>query len=252
MKSRFKYFLNLSFWSLIASSFVLSSASPGFAETKPKYGPEAIVLSKSHDYMRRSAAPDYWAISPYYVPQQDERACSLAVVTMLLNAAKKDQKFTSDDELVTQKNLLAKVKNEVWHKGLGEGGHGVSLDELKTIVEESFGAHGFKDVKVEAVHTNDTSKATKDKLHKVLVENEKSDHDFVLINFIQGVYTGDADAGHYAPIAAYDAKNKRALVMDPDRQWYEPYWVSEETLLKGMVTQDKTAQKNRGYLWIKL
>ena len=40
--------------------------------------------------------------------------------------------------------------------------------------------------------------------------------------------------------------------MDVDRQWYEPYWVSEEALVDAMNTKDKEASLNRGYLYIKL
>jgi hypothetical protein len=40
--------------------------------------------------------------------------------------------------------------------------------------------------------------------------------------------------------------------MDPDRTWYEPYWVSEETFIAGMNTQDKESGKTRGMLWVKL
>jgi hypothetical protein len=55
-----------------------------------------------------------------------------------------------------------------------------------------------------------------------------------------------------APIAAYDQKNSRVLVLDPDREWYEPYWVSEDSLLTGMATEDTTAHAFRGYIKIQL
>ena len=125
------------------------------------------------------------------------------------------------------------------------------MDQLGVEVEKSFKAYGFNEAKVEVIHVDDLSPVTRDKVHNVLVENEKTAKDFIIANFIQGVYTGDADAGHIAPIAAFDTKTKRVLVLDPDRDWYEPYWVSEETFLKGMNTQDKNAgAKYRGLVWV--
>jgi hypothetical protein len=231
-------------------AFVLC-ISIAHAESKPKYGPEASVLSVEHSYLQHNPAPDYWAISPYYTAQQDDASCSVASVTMVANAARVGMNLTSDDELVTQKGLLKKVGDDSWVKDISLGGRGVTLDQLKDFTEKSLKAYGIKNVTVEAVHAEMTD-AGKAQLHKALVSNEKSAKDFMIINFIQGVYTGDAPAGHIAPIAAYDAKHAKVLVMDPDRQWYEPYWVSEETLLKGMATKDDVSGKNRGYLYIQL
>src|SRR3712207_5680426 len=44
------------------------------AETRPKYGPSAVPLSRSSDYVRSQAAPDFWALMPYYLPQRDGRS----------------------------------------------------------------------------------------------------------------------------------------------------------------------------------
>ena len=38
------------------------------------------------EYLRRAEAPDFWALTPYYVPQQDGRSCSVASVAMVLTA----------------------------------------------------------------------------------------------------------------------------------------------------------------------
>lgn len=171
---------------------------------------------------------------------------------MIVNAARMGRKLSAEDELATQQGVLKRVNNDIWNNGLGANGHGVALDQLKPLVEESLKAYGVNEFSVTVVHADDESEKTKAALHHALVENEKAANNFMIINFIQGVYTGDAQVGHIAPIAAYDAKRKRVLVMDPDRQWYEPYWVSEEMLLKGMATQDKESGHSRGYLLIEV
>jgi hypothetical protein len=230
-----------------------SVRTPAAAEIKPKYGSEATLLSGSHEYIVKNPAPDYWAISPYYIAQQDDRSCSVAAITMIVNAAREGRKFTADDELATQQGVLKRVNDDIWTKGVGPGGHGITLDQMKPLVEKSLQKYGIETSSVTVQHIQDTSDETKASLRKVLAENEKSANDFLIINFIQGVFTGDAQVGHFAPIAAYDKSRRRVLIMDPDRQWYEPYWVSEDTLLKGMATQDgDNSGRFRGYLWVKI
>lgn len=230
---------------------ILNSNLAYAAESKPKYGSEATRLYQDPSYVRTNKAPDFWSLIPYYAPQQDGRSCSVASVAMVLNAARASKNLKASDELITQKKLLETVKNETWKKGVGDGGKGVTLDELGVIVVQSLKAYGLEAERVEVVHGSD---AIKDQLHAALVENEKSSKDFMIANFLQSVYTGDPEGsvGHIAPIAAYDGKKKRALILDPDRDWYEPYWVSEETLLAGMKTEDRASGKTRGYVWIKL
>jgi hypothetical protein len=231
---------------LSALSLTVAAETVG---TKPKYGPAATRLSQSHQYISQHPAPDFWALMPYYTAQQNGASCSIASVTMLVNGARSNQNLMADTELATQNSVLKKTADESWSKATSEKvGGGVSLDELGVLTVKALKSYGFTDAYAEVVHTNNTSQATLAKLRLDLTQNEKSAKDFILINFIQGVYTGDAEVGHIAPIAAYDTVSRRVLVLDPDREWYEPYWVSEETLLRGMATTDKTSVKSRGYV----
>ncbi|MGE0526077.1 MAG: phytochelatin synthase family protein [Bdellovibrionales bacterium] len=200
--------------------------------SKAKYGPEAILLSKSHEYIQKSSAPDYWALSPYYTGQQTESACSLAALSMILNAARSNMDLKATDELVTQPQLLKRLGDPSYKKKVSTGGDGIDIDHMKTVLERSLRTYGIRDFSVRLVRTRHTSKTVQEQFHRDLSENEKSGRDFIVANFIQGILTGDELVGHYAPIGAYDAATKRVLILDPDRQWYEPYWVSEATLLK--------------------
>lgn len=239
---------------VLALSFLLLSISRAFAadEPKPKYGPEATTLSKSHEYFRETAAHDFWALIPYYLPQQNGRSCSLASVTMVINAARGDIKLTSEDELATEPSVLKKTGSSEWETAVGPLGKGVTLDELGVYTKKAFEAFGLKLEGIEIVHVNDRSEKTLQRVHQILLENEKSKKDFIISNFDQKVFTGDAVAGHLAPVGAYDSKRKKVLILDPDRQWYEPYWVSERTFLEAMNTSDSIAKNNRGLIWIKL
>ena len=167
---------------LVALAWIGFASAAHAEDTKPKLGPRAIPLGQSHQYLRAHPAPDYWALAPYYAPQMTNSACSLAAISMLVNALR-GLPGKSTDKLVTQPALP------------------VALAQVR----------------------------------RLLVANERSDRDIVLVYFNQGVVTGDWDGPHISPIGSYDAARRRVLIMDVDRQWYVPYWTSDQTLLEAML-----------------
>jgi hypothetical protein len=172
---------------------------------------------------------------------------------MIVNAALSGKKLTTADQLATQKDLLKKVNAPAWKGPLTYATRGVTLDELGPIIESSLKAYGVTPVQIETVHTDQVNEGTQKKLHETLVQVENSNNQFMAVNFDQAVYTNDMEVGHIAAVGAYDAQKKQVLILDPDRKWFEPYWVSEEIFLKGMATLDaKQAKKHRGYIRIKL
>ena len=231
------------------------SPSPG-----PKYGPagapRAITLALDHSYLQdpRHPAPDYWALAGYYVPQAGPAACSAASVAMVVNAARAALPKNAETPLVTQAALLERVKVKCWAERLSAAGcggrHGTPLDVLAEVSRAAFEQNGFSHVNVRVVHVPDRS----DEVRRVLVAdlraNELSARNFILANFDQKAFTDDTSAGHIAPVAAFDEERARVLVMDPDREWYEPYWVGVDVLLAGLATRDGETGEPRGYVVI--
>ncbi|CAF0963091.1 unnamed protein product [Didymodactylos carnosus] len=218
----------------------------------PKYGSQAKRLFQSHNYISTHKALDYWAISPYYIAQQNERSCSVASITMIVNAARVAKTLTSNEELATQQSILNRVNSQEWNRQVSSNGIGVTLNQMKQLVEASLKAFNIQYISVEIIHTMDLSEETKQKFHKILIENENSSTNFLIANFDGSIIFDDVQYGHFAPIAAYDADHSQILVMDPERQNYEPYWISEDMLLHAMVTQDPESAQYRGYIWIKI
>ncbi len=219
---------------------------------EPKYGPLAIRLNDEHSYLRNSPAVDYWRLSPYYVGQVDDRSCSLACVTMLVNFARADQQLMADEPLATQAELFQRVDDITWRAGLAEEGAGVTLDQLGEIVKLALARYKVAGANVQVTHIASAAKAELQTLHELLAANEKSADDLIIVNVLQSELTSDpaGAVGHFIPVAAFDAARDQVLLMDPDRRWYEPYWVSTETLLRAMATEDADSGKSRGYLRI--
>jgi Phytochelatin synthase len=218
------------------------SPSSNDSTPRPKYGGAATLLSGDHSYIQKQAAADYWAISPYYAAQRDHRSCSVACITMVVNGARYGRPLKADDELATQQEILKRVDTDGKWKG-----HGITLDQLKYYTEKSLKAYGIEKFTVATIPAPDTSDKTFALIHEALVKNEASAKNFIIAYFVQKIFTGDYYIGHYAPIGGYDIENKKVLIMDPDRTWYEPYWVSEETFFKGV-----TERPFQGLLWIQI
>lgn len=111
---------------------------------------------------------------------------------------------------------------------------------------------GFKGTQVRLIHVENADSKMVAQVAQDLEKNEGNPKNFIIANFNQKAFTDDADVGHISVVGAYDAKTKRVLIFDVDREYYEPYWVGLETFVQGMATSDSSAKQNRGYLFIAL
>jgi hypothetical protein len=201
----------------------------------PKYGPNAVPLSKrsNTEYFKRSEAPDFWTLIPYYLPQPTGRACSAATLTTLLNGARASKALTSEDKLLTVEAFAREYADKPYAETvLGKGmfnRKNVTSRNLTRLIEQATGKLGIKTDKTK-VTLNEVDYEHPEKSKKLFLEqlkqNEKSSDDFIVLSaFIQGTLTGDPEGPpHVGLVAAYDDKTKQVLILDPDREWYEPYW----------------------------
>jgi len=217
----------------VLAVFIMAASPPRAEDARPKLGPDAIPLQQSHDFIREQPAPDFWALSPYYEAQATDSACSLAAVAMLVNALRGLPPH-ANDQLATQSGLLQAVDDAAWTKQTAQGGPGVTWEAFLGYVAKSLKAYGIV-AQVTTLRPLDTTPATLEQVRALLRRNEASDRDIVLAYFNQGVLTGDWDGPHISPVGAYDEARARVLVMDVDRQWYVPYWSSDEKFLAAML-----------------
>lgn len=208
------------------------SAAPALAG--PKYGPNAQPLSRrtNINYFQRNPAPDFWSLMPYYLPQPTGRACSAANLTLVLNGARSSRDLKSDDKLLTIVDFVKNYTDEAYEKAvLGDGPMergNVTNKNMARLLNLAVEKLKIKEKGTLATVVDlDTENEAKGRKAFVaaLKENEKSADDYIFISFVQGVLTGDPEGGaHVATIGAFDEKRGLVLIMDPDREWYEPYW----------------------------
>lgn len=171
---------------------------------------------------------------------------------MVLNAARTGRSgapsLTSDDKLISQAEVLEKVKTLQWKERVtldsGLKTKGVHLEQISEIVQAAAEVY-----KLELAQAEILRPSSRAEIEKVLQQNEKNPDDFLIANFSQKSFTDDSEVGHFAPVGAYDSEKQRVLLLDPDRQWYEPYWVTVDTFLEGISTKDPINEgKSRGLL----
>ena len=72
----------------------------------------------------------------------------------------------------------------------------------------------------------------------------------MIVNYLRKAI-GQERGGHISPLAAYDAKSDRFLILDVARYKYPPVWVTASDLFAAMNTTDPANNnKTRGYVLV--
>jgi hypothetical protein len=74
--------------------------------------------------------------------------------------------------------------------------------------------------------------------------------DRLLVNYLRTTL-GQQGGGHISPLAAYDARSDRVLILDVARYRYPAVWVSATDLWESLRTVDKSSGRSRGLLLIR-
>jgi hypothetical protein len=184
----------------------------------------------------------YFPIADNFVTQKTQSYCGVASIVMVLNALGVPAPTTPEFQpyhTFTQDNLLDDMTDAVLPRAV-LARQGMTLDELGKLL-------ALHPVALEVHHAADSSldafrAAARDYL-------SAKDH-FVLVNYLRKTI-GQQIGGHISPLAAYDAKADRFLILDVARYKYPPVWVKASDLFDAMNTTD-TVNNNqtRGYVLI--
>jgi hypothetical protein len=217
---------------------------------QPRYVSGVISIIQEHSYIRNHDSLNYWRLSSFYLPQPTDASCSSASAAMVLNALRIPQIKYANQKLITTNNIAHSVNKE-WGNEVKQGGNGVTLEQLGAFLKQAINVYQIPPINLEVIHATKGNEFAI-KFHQALMDSENLGRTFLIINFNQKFISGTESVGHFAPVGAYDANTKRVLLMDPDRELFEPYWVPESNLLYNMLTKDFESKKNRGFIIIKL
>jgi hypothetical protein len=172
---------------------------------------------------------------------------------MVVNAISGNRLRAPGSMMVTQEMLLQAVDDEIWHKGSGkDGGPGVTLTELEKLLRRGLVVNDLR-ADIAAVPLGDKADAAQaaSRLRRDMEACERG-RQLIIANYFSETAIGSGDYGHFSPVAAYDTRQDRVLVMDVWRFEYEPYWIPVAKLVEGMMSASRITGEPRGYLTIGL
>src|SRR5919199_2883856 len=189
--------------------------------------------------LNSQALQDCFPLSMQFVTQKNQAYCGVASSVMVLNAlsipAPKAPEYGSY-HLFTQDNFFnAQTQRVVTPEVVAR--QGMTLDQLSQLLESY-------PVKAEVHHAADTMLA---EFRTLVVKNLQEARNFVIVNYLRKAI-GQETGGHISPVAAYNKKTDRFLILDVSRYKYPPVWVKAEELWNAMATADPASGKTRGFV----
>ena len=190
-----------------------------------------------------TARAAYWPLSAHFETQENQAFCGVASLVIVLNslsipapqpAGFAPYHFFTQDDLFSAGGSTIFQAQWVQH-------HGLTLDQLAQLAT-------YFGLSVHAVH------ATSQGLAQFRMEAANAiatPGTFVIVNF-RRTTLAEEGYGHISPLAAYDSKTDRFLILDVARYKYPPTWVTAQRLYLALDTPDPgNGDQTRGYLIIR-
>lgn len=195
---------------------------------------------KGAELLDQSLKPRYfWNLMLQFVTQKNLASCGIASSIMVLNAMHVEAPPDPDYgpyRVFTQNNFFTPDVEKVLPASLVNK-QGATLDQIGKALT-TFG------VKVDVLHANSL---TKDDFRTLAIQTMEKAQGYIIVNILR-TSIGQSGAGHMSPLAAYDKKTDRFLMLDVARYRYPPVWVKTEDLWNAMNTLDNDAHAYRGFL----
>jgi hypothetical protein len=243
---------NIRFRGLLMSSRFLRSLTAALCLLATGVGAETLPLpanltdlnsEQGEKFFLESGAHEaFFPAAANFVTQKTQAYCGVASIVMVLNALGAPAPSTPEYQpyhTFTQDNFLDEQTEAILPRDL-LARQGMTLDQLGGLLT-------LHPVVVEVHHAGDGGldafrAAARDYLGA-------RDH-FVIVNYLRKAI-GQEIGGHISPLAAYDEKADRFLVLDVARYKYPPVWVKASDLFDAMNTVDSVnAGKTRGYVLV--
>ncbi|MGF1486002.1 MAG: phytochelatin synthase family protein [Prochloraceae cyanobacterium] len=188
------------------------------------------------------AREDYIPLSMHFVTQKNPAYCGVASIVMVMNAMSIPAPATPgfrNYRFFNQDNLFLNPRTETVITAETVARMGMTLEEIAGLLESY-------PVQTEVYHG---SEVTLDEFRDLIVKNLQQDDNFAIVNYLRREI-GQERGGHISPIAAYDRRTDRFLILDVSRYKYPPVWVKAEELWQATNTLDRVSGKTRGLVLV--
>jgi hypothetical protein len=231
---------------LVASAMLIVAlcATAARADTLPL--PDNLTGFSTRDgevYFGESDAREaYFPLADNFLTQKTQSYCGVASIVMVLNALRVPAPAVPEYEpyrTFTQDNVLDERTDKVLPRET-LARQGMTLDQIGGIL-------ALEPVKAEVHHASDSSV---EEFRKLAGDYLRESGHFVIVNYLRKAL-GEESGGHISPLAAYDAKTDRFLILDVARYKYPPVWVKTADMFAAMNTPDAANDnKSRGFVLV--
>ncbi len=160
-----------------------------------------------------------------YTTQKTTTYCGVASAVMVLNSfGTAPYEYFTQDNFFNNKVERIIMPNEVQKRGM-------------TLMQLSQALHSYG-LKTDVVFANKVSLLE----FRDILKKSLTDKKFVILNFLRTAMQQQG-GGHHSPIAAYDPKTDRFLVLETARYKYPAYWAKTEDIWNAANTMDKDASR---------
>jgi hypothetical protein len=193
-------------------------------------------------FLESGAFATYFGIADNFVTQKTQAYCGVASIVMVLNAAGVPAPTTPEYQpyhVFTQDNFLDDRSEAILPRAV-LARQGMTLDQLGGLLS-------LHPLTIEVHHAADGGL---DAFRAAARDHLAAKDHFVVVNYLRKAI-GQETGGHISPLAAYDAKADRFLILDVARYKYPPVWVKASDLFGAMNTTDAANDnKTRGYVLV--
>lgn len=193
-------------------------------------------------FAESDARQAYFPLASNFVTQKTQTYCGVASIVMVLNALRVPAPAVPEYapyRTFTQENVLSERTDAVLPRET-LARQGMTLDQIGAILLT-------EPVHAEVHHAADSSV---DEFRKLASAYLGAPGHFVIVNYLRKAL-GEEIGGHISPLAAYDAKADRFLILDVARYKYPPVWVKTADLFAAMNTPDAAnGDKSRGFVLV--
>ena len=192
------------------------------------------------------------ALWKHHVKQFHEAACSVATVVGVINAIR--ELLYSDLPIVTQLDILEKVRTADWKERMSGGGHrgrrGLPLPVLGAVVQNSLEAYTLPYAAVETIQAHkqaQQAKPIRSMLWQWLQSFEQQGACLMIAHFDQGAYIPALNIPHISPVGGFDPISGDVIILDVDPSQKKFYRVTFDTFYRGLASNFHHVFKPFGY-----
>ncbi|ATQ70184.1 glutathione gamma-glutamylcysteinyltransferase [Methylosinus trichosporium OB3b] len=188
--------------------------------------------------LEADAREAYWPLAAEFVSQTNGAFCGVATLVMVLNslevaAAGVDAASFTQENVFSDRTEAIVRRDSILQRGM-------TLDELGALFA-SFG------LSARAVHA---AASSLEEFRALAVDHLSRKRRHVVVNYLRSAL-GQQRGGHISPLAAYDGKTDRFLVLDVARYKYPPVWIAAAELYAAMNTIDAGNDgRSRGFVLV--